>query len=340
VEETFFTKKVEQLYEVRSKQLADLLDKIDFVATTADAWSSPHRKKFIGETVHWFNEKNKRISGCLTIKRIIGSTSYLVIGRLLEKNHNDFNISGKVSMMTTDNGSNFLKSAREFSKHSGAPEFDEDQCDEEYDHVEFLDLNTIFSNLPQSSVLPTGVLPICLPPHSKCACHLSNLCCTVDLDKISDPTFNTIMKSVETKVTKLCNAQNLSDNTSDLIRKELGGLFVKKNDTRWNSGYNSKFRVHHFATTKKSELIKLMTQLKIEPFQPVEIKFLTEYLKIMKEVVDFLNIMQGESNIGMGYLLPSLFILEGKLNAFKEDPTICLCGPLVDKLTMSFSIRY
>jgi hypothetical protein len=91
-------------------------------------------------------------------------------------------------MMTTDNGSNFLKSAREFSKHSGAPEFDEDQCDEEYDHVEFLDLNTILSNLPQSSVLPTGVLPICLPPHSKCACHLSNLCCTVDLDKISDPT--------------------------------------------------------------------------------------------------------------------------------------------------------
>jgi hypothetical protein len=85
VEETFFTKKVEQLYEVRSKQLADLLDKIDFVATTADAWSSPHRNKFVGETVHWFNEKNKRISGCLTIKRIIGSTSYLVIGRLLEK---------------------------------------------------------------------------------------------------------------------------------------------------------------------------------------------------------------------------------------------------------------
>ena len=115
-------------------------------------------KKFIGETVHWFNERNKRISGCLTIKRVIGPTTYLVIGRLLEKNHSDFNISGKVSMMTTDNGSNFLKLAREFSVHSGAPEFDEEQCDEEYDHVEFLNLSTILSNLPQPSQLPRGVL--------------------------------------------------------------------------------------------------------------------------------------------------------------------------------------
>lgn len=45
-----------------------------------------------------------------------------------------------------------------------------------------------------------------------------------------------------------------------------------------------------------------MVTLKIEPFQPVEIKFLAEYLKILKEVVDFLNIMQGEENIGMGYI--------------------------------------
>jgi len=82
---TFFTKKVEQLFEMRRKQLADTLEKIDFVAKTADGGSSPHRKKFIGETVHWFNERNKRISGCLTIKRIIGPTTYLVIGRLLEK---------------------------------------------------------------------------------------------------------------------------------------------------------------------------------------------------------------------------------------------------------------
>jgi hypothetical protein len=117
------------------------------------------------------------------------------------------------------------------------------------------------------------------------------------------------MKIVETKGTKLCNAQSFSDNTSDMIRMELGGLFVKKNDTRLNSGYNSKFRVHHFATNKKTELFKLMVTLKIEPFQTVEINFLAEYLKILKEVVDFLNIMQGEENIGMGYILPTIFIL-------------------------------
>ncbi len=148
------------------------------------------------------------------------------------------------------------------------------------------------------------------------------------------------MKSVETKVTKLCNTPSFSDNTSGMIRMELGGLFVKKNDTRLNSGYNSKFRVHHFATNKKTELFKLMVTLKIEPFQPVEIKFLAEYLKILKEVVDFLIIMQGEENIGMGYLLPTIFILEEKLHSFKEDRTIQFCGPLVEKLISSFSTNY
>jgi len=46
--------------------------------------------QFIGETVHWFNERKKRISGCLTIKRIIEPTTYLIIGRLLEQKSQRF----------------------------------------------------------------------------------------------------------------------------------------------------------------------------------------------------------------------------------------------------------
>ena len=83
-----------------------------------------------------------------------------------------------------------------------------------------------------------------------------------------------------------------------------------------------------------------MTDLQIEPFQPVEVKFLAEYLKIMKQVVDFLNIMQAEENIGIGYLLPSLYILENKLDGLKQDSTFQFCNPLVESLIESYKRRY
>ncbi len=133
----------------------------------------------------------------------------------------------------TDNGSNYLKIARLFSQETDAPQFDEEFCDDTFEEVEFLDLMTILSNRP--STLPDGELPLCLPPHPKCACHLSNLCCSADIKKIRDVNFNRIFASVEPKISKLCSSQNMSDNTSDLTRQELGGKFMKENDTRWNS---------------------------------------------------------------------------------------------------------
>lgn len=121
-------------------------------------------------------------------------------------------------MMTTDNGSNFWNSLENLVSILVPQRSTKNSAMKNMSTWNFFYLNTIVSNLLQPSVLPREVLPICLPPHSKYACHLLNLCCPFDLEKISDPTFNTIIKSVETKVTKLCNAQGFRDNTSDWIR--------------------------------------------------------------------------------------------------------------------------
>lgn len=99
----------------------------------------------------------------------------------------------------------------------------------------------------------------------------------------------------------------------------------------------SKFRVKHFLNTKKQALIDVIATLKIPQFQPVETLFLDEYLKVMKPVVDFLDIMQGEQT--MGYLLPSLYILEEALKSFDEDTTIKYCRPLVKSLMNSYETR-
>ena len=271
---TFFTNKLEKVFDVRRKLLYDCLGTATWVATTGDNWSSPHRKKYFGETVHWKNEQTlARFSACLAIRRLTGSTTYLVLGKLIESIHQEFNIQDKVVMMTTDSGTNFLKAAKEFGRHSGAPEFDEENTDDHFDHVEFLPISEILDARPEPSSLPRGQLPISLPPHSKCGCHIFNLVCTTDTEKITDQTYKRVSDSVENKIRLLCNEQSYSDNTSDFIRKTLGGLFVKKNDTRWNSGYDSKYRVNQFLTQKREELKIVMTELKIHSSNKLSVRF-------------------------------------------------------------------
>jgi hypothetical protein len=84
----------------------------------------------------------------------------------------------------------------------------------------------------------------------------------------------------------------------------------------------------------------LMATLIIVQFQPVETLFLDKYLKVMKPVVDFLGIMQGEQVIGMGYLLSSLYIVEEELKSFDKDTTIKYCHPLVKSLLKSYATKH
>ncbi|XP_045026739.1 uncharacterized protein LOC116918768 [Daphnia magna] len=69
---TFFTNRLETIYNERRLQLIDALSKSTDAATTIDAWTS-RRKSYLGETIHWFDgESLKQRSACLGIRRIKG----------------------------------------------------------------------------------------------------------------------------------------------------------------------------------------------------------------------------------------------------------------------------
>jgi hypothetical protein len=53
----------EKLFTEMNALLTHTLTKVDWVASTADGWSSPNRKKFVGETIHWFDQNLKRVIG-------------------------------------------------------------------------------------------------------------------------------------------------------------------------------------------------------------------------------------------------------------------------------------
>ena len=66
-----------------------------------------------------------------------------------------------------------------------------------------------------------------------------------------------------------------------MIKEKLGTLFVKENDTRWNSLYNAMFRLQHFLTRKGDMLEELMEIFKIEQFRPAEVEYVSEYTKVI-----------------------------------------------------------
>lgn len=58
-----------------------------------------------------------------------------------------------------------------------------------------------------------------------------------------------------------------------------------------------------------------------------------EYIKVMKPIVEALDIFQGEKNVGLGYLLlPTINIHKSDLRLLKDDSSIIHCQTLLSGL--------
>ncbi|XP_023318399.1 uncharacterized protein LOC111694435 [Trichogramma pretiosum] len=91
------------------------LAKTNCVCTTADAWSSKHRR-FLGVTAHWIDDNNlSRKSVALACRNFPGTHSFDNVTNLLEEIHTFFELPlSKLAGTVTDNGSNFVKAFKEF----------------------------------------------------------------------------------------------------------------------------------------------------------------------------------------------------------------------------------
>lgn len=73
-------------------------------------------------------------------------------------------------------------------------------------------------------------------------------------------------------------------------------------------------------------------------FNPAELAFLTEYGATMSPVAQATNILQAEANAQMGWLLPTISLLTGKLDRIKLP--LKYCKPLVDALQVGIKNRF
>ena len=72
--------------------------------------------------------------------------------------------------------------------------------------------------------------------------------------------------------------------------------------------------------------------------KPTETRFLADYRDVMKPMAQALDILQAEKKAYMGYLLPTLTMLQEKLRARREVTQTC--GPLVDALLAGIARRF
>ncbi|XP_041700915.1 uncharacterized protein LOC121537326 [Coregonus clupeaformis] len=82
----------------------------------------------------------------------------------------------------------------------------------------------------------------------------------------------------------------------------------------------------------------LCPDFEVPMFNPAELTFLTEYAATMSPVTKAINILQAETNVQMGWLLPSINLLITKLDRFKLS--LRYCKPLVDALQLGLKKRF
>ncbi|XP_024139972.1 uncharacterized protein LOC112153794 [Oryzias melastigma] len=315
------------------------LSAVNHVATTTDCWSARQRS-YLGVTCHWIDPTTlDRHSAALACRRVKGSYTFNVLAAALEEIHSDYHIREKVTRTTTDSGSNFLKAfplygveEKEDHEKEESP-MDEASDDESESELEYQDVSAILD-------YDTG-LEYQLPKHQKCACHLLNLVATVDASvaEVRDKTYRLLSRSAFGKCTALWNKTSRSSTAFEMVERECNLQFLRPNQTRWNSVFFAVERVVRIHRERGESAIRNVCQaLKINMLNPAEMAFLAEYVAVMKPVAIALNILQGESSVHMGFLLPTLHQLQIKMKKVALSSKVCV--PLIKALQDGIQKRF
>jgi len=179
-----------------------------------------------------------------------------------------------------------------------------------------------------------------LPPHQRCACHTLNLIATTDAEAAeSDAAYNKIFRCTFAKCQGLWNKYGRSAMAVEAVNDAYGLGLKRPNVTRWNSVF---FAVERLVRLIKDqgdeEFRKLCSKLEVPRFTAAEVKFLEEYLSVMKPVTQALNILQSEGKMFMGFLLPTISILREKLSNLQATANTCI--PLVNAVLAGIDRRF
>jgi hypothetical protein len=318
-------------YEVMKTELQSEFSDTDYICTTADLWSSANRS-FLGMTAHWIDKKSlRRKSVGLACVRFLGTHSFDKIALAINQTHASFNIESKVVKTCTDNGSNMLKV---FSAYSCPNDFNDTssllhitaaatatdetgaesstESNGESDDEASADEVTSFIPGVSDAVdkYKADADDITLPEHLRCCSHTLNLIATTDAEKaLNDKAYKKLYRQSMAKATALWNMTSRSTKAADAAFGILGFRFSVPCVTRWNSYYDATKKVL-MAESKLSEVCKAVG---VPALVQAELSFLKEYVMVMAPLAASLDILQGDQNCALGFVLPTVTVLKNKL---------------------------
>ncbi len=320
---------ITETFQGMNEEIKDHLSSAKYVCTTADVWTRGNRS-FLGVTAHTLDDNLERTSFAIACRRMHERHTYDVLAEMLEGIHTEYQIQYKVVGTVTDNGTNFCKAFSTFGEVEllhGAQEEDEEE------DVEFEEVDTVLSNPDEASLHS-------LPAHHRCAAHTLNLISTTDVERDTKhhPGFTKLSRAAFAKCQALWNKQGRSEQFALLVESKYQLLFVVPNSTRWNSVYDSMSRLNRMLGMSTDNMNFLLSKVDARPFSSVEIAFIGEYCEMMKPFAQALDILQGDKNMFLGYLLPTVVRLKEKIRNRVEASVHCkpLGGALLKGLDTRF----
>lgn len=318
-------RKIQEYFNEQCEEIKEQLDKTKYVATTIDIWSGRQRS-FLGITAHWIETSTfRRASRALACRRFSGTHSSNRIYDMIMEIYEKFNLTtSKVVATTTDNASNFVKAFKDQQAETDMTSDCTSETDEEEYEFKENPINTddlfIHINNP--------------PLHIRCAAHTFNLCVTADVKKILEAEC-----SIHQEVIKKCNQlwkASKRPKTAEIIKQILGHALSKPVETRWNSLFDSLTEIQKIKdkSTSLFKALSIKNQLRDKDYE-----YIDEYLRSTKPIAQAIDIIQGESNMYYGALLPVILTVKKKLELLKNEKLI-YCMPLVIKYISSIENRF
>ena len=124
----------------------------------------------------------------------------------------------------------------------------------------------------------------------------------------------------------------------DIVREKLKTCLVVPNATRWNSFFNSVDKLRDSLEKAPEDVVAQVFQaFGVVPFTDNQQAFLVEYCTVMEPLARALDTLQGDKNLYIGYLLPTLVSLRNRLQSLK--PGLKHAGPLVEALLTGIDHR-
>ena len=323
-----------------------------FICTTADIWSSCNRS-FLGMMAHWFSsdatDNFHRKSAALACLRFKGKHSYDRIASGISQIHAQYNIEEKVQKTCTDNGSNMIKAFVESDKYklqlqyaatadcdnSGDETDADDESVQDDDAGQLDNLNEVIEEQSGRQQDNDGAdVGVTLPPHMRCCSHTLNLVATRDAERaLSEPAYKKIYRLSMAKATAIWNATSRSTKAADAVFDIVKRRFIVPCPTRWNSYYEAVKCI----VQAENHLKDICAVLNLPQLLHQEVAFLREYLSLMEPLARALDVLQGDQNACLGFVLPTLKLLKTKLNGVPLSLDKPLHEALLDGINTRFS---